>query len=162
MEARFGRYEGVISTRVGYTEGDEPAPTYHDIDGHTEAVRVEYDPAVLSYQDLLDRFFESRNPHLPAWKRQYMSAVFAVDAEQERAARQKVRAVEEKEGGPVRTKVLAAGPFRAAEDYHQKFYLQQHREALADLAQRHKTFWEFEPPVPLASLSGVFVPRIIC
>ena len=76
----------MIRTHVGYTGGTTENPTYHNLDGHTEAVQIEYDPSRISYQELLDVFWGGHNPTQPAWSRQYASIVFYHDEEQKRLA----------------------------------------------------------------------------
>ena len=76
----------MIRTRVGYAGGEKANPTYRDLGNHSEAIQIDFDPAVITYEDLLDLFWESHNPTRPSWSPQYASFVFAHDAEQERRA----------------------------------------------------------------------------
>ncbi len=87
---RFGALQGVLATRVGYTGGTAPSPTYKSVcggDGHTEGIRVTFDPAVVSYEQLLNVFFEEHNPTGRRGKVQYKSAIWYHSPEQEAAAR---------------------------------------------------------------------------
>jgi len=110
---------GVVSTSVGYTGGTSAAPTYKTVcanDGHTEAIKIEFDPATISYEELMQRVFQQAVPPAPRGKRQYMSAVWAIDTEQEAAAK-KVAASLNKADVPV----LAPTVWYDAEEYHQKY-----------------------------------------
>lgn len=132
VEAAFRNTEGVTGTRVGYTGGRLPNPTYEqvcsDATGHAEAVEVEYDPSRVSYSDLLNVFWENhdptqRNRQGPDVGSQYRSAIFWHDEEQRRAAEQS-KAAEQASGRhsrPIVTEIVQAVPFYEAEDYHQQY-----------------------------------------
>ncbi len=92
---------------------------------HTESFQVDYDPSVLSYDRLLDLFWESHNPCDKGHSRQYMSAVFVASEEQKRAAMDSKARLEKRMGITVKTPILPLGTFTLAEDYHQKYYLRQ-------------------------------------
>lgn len=132
VEATFRQTPGVMSTRVGYIGGQMENPTYQqvctDTTGHAEAVEVEYDPAKVSYEQLLSVFWENHDPTQinrqgPDWGKQYRSAIFFHSPEQEAAA----KAAKEELGKsgrfskPIVTQIVAAPEFYAAEDYHQKY-----------------------------------------
>jgi peptide-methionine (S)-S-oxide reductase len=132
VEAAFRNTEGVTGTRVGYTGGHRPNPTYEqvcsDATGHAEAVEVEYDQSRVSYADLLKVFWENhdptqRNRQGPDVGSQYRSAIFWHDEEQRRAAEQS-KAAEQASGRhsrPIVTEIVQAVPFYEAEDYHQQY-----------------------------------------
>jgi len=116
-QAQFDKLPGVISSSVGYTGGNSSDPTYDSVcrgDGHTEALKVEYDPSVISYEDLMQRVLEKASVH--PTKAQYKSAVWAQSDEQAAAARS-VAAKLGKEAVPV----LEAAQWHDAEEYHQKY-----------------------------------------
>lgn len=128
---------GVVETMVGYTGGDIPNPHYEQVrtgrTGHAEAVQVIFDPARLSYEELLEKWFFRM--HDPTTKdrqgndigTQYRSAIFVTSPEQRRIAEQ-VKARVDASGkwkAPIVTQIVEAGPFTPAEDYHQD-YLQKH------------------------------------
>lgn len=132
VEATFRQLPGVISTRVGYTGGDFPNPTYKDVctdrTGHAEAVEVEYDPARVSYEKLLDVFWENHDPTQlnrqgPDWGTQYRSAIFFTGPEQEAAAKaSKERlAKSHRYSKPIVTQIVPASTFYQAEEYHQQY-----------------------------------------
>jgi len=132
VEATFRQLPGVISTRVGYTGGAMPNPTYQDVcnddTGHAEAVEVEYDPARVSYDQLLKVFWENHDPTQlnrqgPDWGSQYRSAIFFHSPEQEAAAKLSKESLD-KSGQyrkPVVTQIVPATTFYPAEDYHQQY-----------------------------------------
>ncbi len=133
VESAFLQVKGVIDVESGYTGGTLGNPTYHDVcggrTGHAEAVRVTFDPAVVSYEALLDVFWRIHNPTTPNRQgpdigTQYRSAVFFHDADQEKAA----RAAKERLGQsgrfqrPIVTEITPAATFWRAEDYHQRYH----------------------------------------
>jgi peptide-methionine (S)-S-oxide reductase len=132
VEATFRQLPGVLSTQVGYTGGRLENPTYKDVctdtTGHAEAVEVEYDPAKISYNKLLDVFWENHDPTQlnrqgPDFGKQYRSAIFFHDAEQERAAKASKEALEKSRRftKPIVTQIVPAEKFYEAEDYHQQY-----------------------------------------
>ena len=132
VEHTFRQVPGVVSTRVGYTGGHTADPTYKQVcsdgTGHAEAVEVEYDPARVSYDQLLDIFWENHDPTQlnrqgPDWGTQYRSAIFFTSPEQEQAAKAS-KQKRENSGAyrkPIVTQIVPETPFYAAEDYHQQY-----------------------------------------
>jgi peptide-methionine (S)-S-oxide reductase len=132
VEAAFRQVRGVTATRVGYTGGTTTNPTYKQVctdrTGHAEAVEVSYDPARVSYDDLLRVFWEThdptqRNRQGPDIGTQYRSAIFYHDPEQEAAARASKERLE-RSGAykrPIVTEIVPAQTFYQAEDYHQQY-----------------------------------------
>ena len=133
VEEAFGEVEGVTKTTVGYTGGKVDNPSYEqvctDTTGHAEAIEIEYDPAKVSYEKLLDTLWAVHDPTQlnrqgPDFGTQYRSAIFTHDAEQERAARAAIEALQKsgKFRRPVVTEVTPAQTFWPAEDYHQQYF----------------------------------------
>jgi peptide methionine sulfoxide reductase msrA/msrB len=136
MEDLLRKIPGVLQTDVGYSGGTSSLPTYEDVHtgktGHAEAVRITFDPSVLSYSDLLEHWFFRM--HDPTTKNrqgndvgsQYRSAIFYASPEQQKTALAVIQRVDasKKWKAPVVTEVAAAGPFTLAEGYHQD-YLQK-------------------------------------
>ena len=132
VEAEFRRVKGVKATAVGYSGGNLKNPTYRDVcsdtTGHAEVVQVEYDPDAVSYDDLLNVFWENHDPTTlnrqgPDVGTQYRSAVFFHTPEQEAAARASKERLE-KSGRfrrPIVTQIEPAAEFWRAEDYHQQY-----------------------------------------
>ncbi len=136
VEAAFRQVEGVIDTSVGYTGGTTDDPTYRDVcsdqTGHAEVVQVEYDPARVSYDHLLDVFWKIHDPTTlnrqgPDFGRQYRSVIFTHDDEQRQAA----IASKERENAsgrhrrPIVTEIVPAPTYYRAEEYHQR-YVEKH------------------------------------
>lgn len=132
VEEAFRHIKGVTSTTVGYTGGTKENPTYKDVctgtTGHAEAVEVEFDPAQVSYRELVAAFFQNHNPTTlnrqgPDVGAQYRSAIFYHDAEQEAEARESIAALEKARifNRPIVTEVKPAAPFYRAEEYHQQY-----------------------------------------
>ncbi|MGM0548972.1 MAG: peptide-methionine (R)-S-oxide reductase MsrB [Bacillota bacterium] len=127
-DAYFGALEGVVRTRVGYAGGQKNDPIYKNIKDHTETIEIDYNPAVISYQELLEIFFKQHNPYSPALSRQYASLILYHNQSQKEKAlalKEKLETETEKE---VLTKIKKLDKFYLAENYHQKYKLQQRAE----------------------------------
>ncbi len=132
VEAAFRQIPGVISTAVGYEGGEIKNPTYRDVctdqTGHAEVVEVTFDPAKVSYNDMLKTFWENHDPTQfnrqgPDYGRQYRSAIFFHSPEQEAAARASKEALD-KSGvfkRKIVTEISPAKEFWRAEEYHQQY-----------------------------------------
>jgi len=127
--------EGVIRTRVGYAGGTLESPTYHNLGDHTESIQVDYDPEVVSYNQLLDVFWENHNPFSQSFSRQYAAILFFHGSEQEKQARDSAARLEEENGRKVQTKISRYSEFFMAEDYHQKYALRGDRVILGEFVQ---------------------------
>jgi peptide-methionine (S)-S-oxide reductase len=136
VEETFRSTPGVLQTQVGYTGGHVENPSYHEVctdrTGHAEAVEVTYDPAKVSYDDLLKIFWENHNPTQvnrqgPDVGTQYRSAIFFHSPEQEVKARASRDALEKsgRFSRPIATQIMAAEPFYRAEEYHQQYLLKR-------------------------------------
>lgn len=130
VEETFRQIDGVTSTAVGYTGGSLPNPTYHDVctdaTGHAEAVLVEFDPAKVSYEQLLEVFWSTHDPTTlnrqgPDVGTQYRSAIFFHSPEQESAAKASKERAQSRLSRPIVTQILPALPFYRAEEYHQQY-----------------------------------------
>ena len=128
-ESTFEEVKGVIGAVSGYTGGSLEKPTYENHEGHAEAVEVEYDPSVVSYDKLLDVFWRNSDPTDDGGQfcdrgDAYRSEIFTVTDEQQKAAEASKANVEKTKPfkSPIVTKVVRAGKFWPAEDYHQDYY----------------------------------------
>ena len=133
VEAEFRQIPGVVATTVGYTGGRTEHPSYEEVcshtTGHAEAVLVEFDPAQVSYDELLDAFWRLHDPTQlnrqgPDVGDQYRSAIFFHSPEQESAAKASKETAQERFSKPIVTEITEAPAFWPAEDYHQR-YLQK-------------------------------------
>jgi methionine-S-sulfoxide reductase len=131
VEASFREIEGVLGTTVGYTGGTAAHPSYEQVcsgsTGHAEALEVWFDPAIVSYGELLSAFWSIHNPTTPnqqGWDigSQYRSAIFFHDAEQEQLAIASRDERQEALSRPIVTQIVPASEFHAAEDYHQRYF----------------------------------------
>ena len=133
-ERKFWQVPGVVTTAVGYEGGFTPNPTYEEVcsgrTGHAEAVRVVFDPAKVTYRDLLKVFWESHDPTQGMRQgndvgTQYRSAIFYHSDDQRAAAEESLVAFQKKLGeagyGEITTQIESAPEFYFAEDYHQQY-----------------------------------------
>ena len=133
VEDLLSKTKGVKSTKVGYTGGQLPNPTYEEVctdkTGHAEAVEIEYNPDEISYEELLDVFWNNHNPTTlnrqgPDMGIQYRSAIFYHNDEQKEIA-EKSKQTLDKSGqheNPIVTQIVPAPTFYKAEEYHQKYF----------------------------------------
>ena len=130
VEAAYRQIEGVISTSVGFLGGTLENPTYKDVcsgtTGHAEVVRVEFDPSRVSYEQLLDVFWESHDPTTlnrqgPDIGEQYRSAIFYQSEEQRQKAEKSKTEAQKQFSRPIVTEITPASEFYLAEDYHQQY-----------------------------------------
>jgi peptide-methionine (S)-S-oxide reductase len=132
IEAAFRRVPGVVDAAVGYSGGHMADPTYKDVctdqTGHAEVVQVTFDPAKVTYEQLLDTFWQIHDPTQvnrqgPDFGSQYRTAIFYHSPEQEAAAKKSKAAlgVSGKSRRPIATEITPAGTFYRAEEYHQKY-----------------------------------------
>ncbi len=128
-EAQFGAMDGVVRTRVGYAGGTKPDPTYHDLGDHTEVFQVDYDPADLSYADLLAVVFENHDPSHQTRKTQYQNIVFYGSPNQ-RETVESVLETRELDAKTIETRIERHTQFHLAESYHQKYNLKAEQSLL--------------------------------
>ena len=131
MEAEFSHKDGVTDVVSGFAGEGDKAPTYHEVGtgetGFKEAVKVEYDPKVVTYAQLLDIFWSNVDPFDAQGQfcdkgTQYQAAIFYSTPEEKTLADASLKKVQDKFKKEVATQILPAANFFAAEDYHQDFY----------------------------------------
>jgi peptide-methionine (S)-S-oxide reductase len=149
VEEAFSKVKGVVSTMVGYTGGHTKHPTYEQVcrhtTGHAEAVQVEYDPQQVTYQQLLDVFWNIHNPTTkdrqgPDVGSQYRSAIFYHTPKQQAEAEAMKRQLEQRHryDRPIVTQIVPAAAFYRAEDYHQR-YFEKHGSSQCHIPSIEKT-----------------------
>jgi peptide-methionine (S)-S-oxide reductase len=130
VEATYRNTKGVLSTAVGYSGGHLPNATYKDVcsgkTGHAEVVDIEFDPSQVSYEDLLNVFWENHDPTTlnrqgPDVGSQYRSAIFFHSPEQEAIAKASKEKAQSRFKNKIVTEITPASAFCRAEDYHQQY-----------------------------------------
>jgi peptide-methionine (S)-S-oxide reductase len=131
VEAAFRKVEGVVDATVGYSGGHTENPTYKDVcssmTGYAEVVEVEYDSSKVSYEELLDVFWENHDPTTPNRQgpdvgSQYRSVIFFHTPEQEAAARASKEKAQARFRNPIVTEIQPISEFYRAEEYHQQYF----------------------------------------
>jgi peptide-methionine (S)-S-oxide reductase len=134
VEIDFANLDGVTATAVGYSGGHVASPSYQEVcggrTGHAEVVEVEYDPEKVSYDQLLDLFWESHDPTQlnrqgPDIGHQYRSAIFYTTPEQHETALASKARVQSQTARPIATEITAASEFYPAEEYHQRYLVKR-------------------------------------
>jgi peptide-methionine (S)-S-oxide reductase len=134
VESDFDKVPGVLSTTSGYIGGRKPNPTYAEVSaggtGYAEAVKVEFDPARVTYAQLVERFWTTIDPTVRDQQfcdigSQYRTAIFTANAEQQKIAEASKTALGKSKPftAPIITEIVPAGTFYPAEEYHQDYYL---------------------------------------
>ena len=130
IEEVFRTTKGVIDTKVGYTGGTKIDPTYEevctDLTGHAEVVKVDFDEAIISYEDILNIFFANHNPTQlnrqgPDIGTQYRSSVFYLNSNQKEIAISKIKSLQPQYNNSIVTEVVEGSQFYLAEEYHQQY-----------------------------------------
>jgi peptide-methionine (S)-S-oxide reductase len=134
MEPVFEKLDGVVSVTSGYTGGRKVDPSYEEVGsgrtGHTEAIKIVYDPRRVDYAKLLDVYWRNVDPTTAEGQfcdrgQQYRPAIYYADARQKRLAEASKRRIEttpQRFKSPLKVEIAPAGPFYTAENYHQDFY----------------------------------------
>ncbi|UCD08716.1 MAG: peptide-methionine (S)-S-oxide reductase [Dehalococcoidales bacterium] len=146
--------DGVIRTRVGYAGGTEPNPTYRNIGTHSETIQIDFDPEIVSYEELLGVFWAANAAYLSPFSRQYNSIIFYHDEEQKMMAEESYRKRLEGRSNLVLTEIIHYKEFTLAELYHQKYYLQVEERLLQDALSNHDDFEGFIFSTTAARLNG--------
>ena len=130
IEEIFRTTKGVIDTKVGYTGGTKIDPTYEevctDLTGHAEVVKVDFDEAIISYNDILNIFFANHNPTQlnrqgPDVGTQYRSSIFYLNSDQKEIAISKIKSLQPEYNNSIVTEVVEGAQFYLAEEYHQQY-----------------------------------------
>jgi len=145
---------GVVSTMVGYAGGIKKNPTYHDLGDQTETIQIEFDPGLITYQDLLQVFWDSHDATMPR-TRQYRSLILSHSEEQQRLALASREREQSKIGRPIVTEIKALTEFTPAEGYHQKYWLRQMPELMSELRSAFATEEDMLASTAAARLNGL-------
>jgi len=129
-------------------------PTYRRIGDHMETIQIDYDPANISYSQLLREFFGGHNPAWGSPVRQYASAIFYHDREQEELAKEALAETSRKHGRKISTELLPYEGFTRAEDYHQKYYLRNTRALMDQYKGRFLSEQAFTDSTAVARVNG--------
>jgi len=144
----------VIRTRVGYAGGSKDNPTYYNLGDHTETVQIDYDPTIISYEELLEVFWSSHNPARPSLSVQYKSIIFYHDDEQKRLALESKSRREAELNKPILTEIVPYSRFYLAEDYHQKYYLNNVPDLKKEMAAIYPDVNDFVNSTAVARVNG--------
>ncbi|REB05273.1 peptide-methionine (S)-S-oxide reductase [Sporosarcina sp. BI001-red] len=133
-ESRFGGISAVLRTRVGYAGGTSENPTYRKLDDHTETVEVDFDPRLVSYEELLKVFWNNHYPNRDAYKgRQYLSILRYRNEKQLHDITRIKKEMEASIGEGIETEIAPFESFTLAEPRHQKYYLKRYPKALEQI-----------------------------
>ena len=139
---------------MGYAGGTKKNPTYYSLGNHTETIQIDYDPARISYAQLLDIFWKSHQPDRKSWSRQYMAAVFYHTDEQKQRALQTRDREAKRLQTKIQTEIIPVTPFYLAEAYHQKYYLRQVPELVKEYAARYPELNAFIGSTAVSRVNG--------
>lgn|GEM_PF-123873 len=156
-EALFGRIPGVLRTRVGYAGGTTEQPTYREMGDHSETVEVDFDPQIVTLEQLLELFWKHHKPvNINEYKgRQYWSLALYRSGEQREAIERVKRRLEQESGVPLDTEATAFRAFYLAEARHRKYYLKRFPEAVAKLDELYGAEEQWERSTLAARLNGL-------
>jgi peptide-methionine (S)-S-oxide reductase len=143
----------VYRTRVGYTGGDKKFPTYHSLGDHTEALQIDFDPQQISFKEIVDLFWKAHNPLQQIRSRQYMTAIWFHDDSQAEAVNAAKKVIEQNLDATLQTPVLPLHMFYLAEDYHQKYRL-QNSQLMKYFEVMYPNFADFNNSTAAARLNG--------
>jgi len=129
-------------------------PTYHSLGDHSESIEIEYDPRVISYEDLLTIFWEGHDPCSRSWSTQYRAAIFYHNDEQKRLAEKTRDMIEATKKAKVRTEILPASTFYVAEAYHQKYSLRGDGEIMKEFQAIYPSDEAFMNSTAAARVNG--------
>lgn len=146
--------EGVVRTRVGYAGGTKSRPTYRAMGDHTECIQIDFDPAAVSYAELLDAFFGMHNPTRSVHSVQYESVILTHDETQEALALEAARRWSALLGKEPLTRIERYSDFTPAEDYHQKYALRADRAIMKQMRRHYPDDSALRESTAAARLNG--------
>ena len=140
---------------MGYAGGTTKNPTYYQLADHSETVQLDFDPSLVSFEELLALFWAAHNPAGPQYSRQYASVIFCHDEAQKTAAFKSKEQQEEALGATIKTSIIAFEKFHLAEDYHQKYFLQGAASINLEIRAYYDLFNDFINSTAAARLNGL-------
>lgn len=144
----------MVRTRVGYSGGEKKDPTYYNLGNHSETVQIDYDPTKISYEELLAVFWKAHNPTRRPPSRQYMSVIFAHNEKQKRLAQETKEREAAQRGGEIVTEIVSLSRFYLAEDYHQKYMLQQKKIIMTNFQRMYPDMEDFVGSTAATRVNG--------
>ena len=138
---------------MGYAGGQKANPSYYSLGQHSETIEIDFDPSVISYQELLDAFWRNHNPMARTYSTQYASIVFYHD-ETQRALAEQTKASLRAAGATIETEIVAFEAFHLAEDYHQKYYLQNDAQLWKEMSSIYPEMSDLIHSTAAARLNG--------
>jgi methionine-S-sulfoxide reductase len=145
---------------VGYSGGTTPSPTYRRLGDHTETLQLDYDPSRITYEQLLDAFWRSHDPAAKPWSTQYKAAVFCHSEVQKELALAAKDAAAKRLGEEIHTEILPAKKFYFAENYHQKYYLQNRADFMEVFKQFHGGQPDLTNSTTAARINGLIAGEV--
>ena len=144
----------MIRTRVGYAGGEKTNPTYYSLGNHSETIQIDYDPEIVSYEELLEVFWNNHSPTYPAPSDQYKSIIFYMNEEQKEAAELSMQKKQENSNQQILTEIRELNAFYLAEDYHQKYYLRQYQTIFREYARIYPDWQDFTNSTAVTKANG--------
>lgn len=144
----------MVRTSVGYAGGVKENPTYYSLGGHSETIQIDYDPTQISYEELLDVFWDSHNPTMAPFSPQYKSIIFYHNEEQRRLAIEAKEREESELKTRIFTEIVPFSKFYLAEAYHQKYYLRQEPDIMKELSAIYPANLDLIASTAAARLNG--------
>ncbi len=144
----------MIRTTVGYSGGTSANPDYTRIGDHSEAIRIEFDPLVVTYAELLAVFWDLHDPTSNPWSRQYRNAIFYLNESQQQQAEQSYALQTQSSSADIKTALEPARAFYPAEDYHQKYLLRQSSRLFSEFRAIYPEAADFVASTAAARVNG--------
>ncbi len=139
---------------MGYTGGNSRDPDYYNLENHSEAIQVKYDPEVITYKDLLRIFWDSHDPFTATFSRQYQTAVFYHDDNQKKLAEESKESMASMGEKAVYTKIRPLNQFYSAENYHQKYMLRSSPALMVEFKELYSDVNDLVSSTAVARVNG--------
>jgi peptide-methionine (S)-S-oxide reductase len=153
-DGQFGAMDGVIRTRVGYAGGQTADPTYHNIGDHIETLELDFDSDKITFEEIVDIFWNNHNPIGPSWKRQYINAIFFHDDNQRDIINKTKEKLSSRYNEQITTEIIPYDKFYLAENYHQKYHLQNVPLLINDYKKIFTSMQQFIDSTSAARVNG--------